>query len=62
VSALPGCRAWGDTAAEAVENLQSVATAFIESHKAHGDPLPGEVEVASAETGKPAISEVLIAV
>ena len=43
VPALPGCRAWGETAALALENLQSVTTAFIESHRAHGDPLPPEV-------------------
>lgn len=44
---LPGCRAWGDTAAEALENLQSVATAFIDSYHSEGDPLPAEVEAAS---------------
>jgi len=37
---LPGCRARGDTAAQSLENLQSVATAFIESYREHGDPLP----------------------
>ena len=26
---LPGCRAWGDTSAQALESLQSVASAFI---------------------------------
>ena len=62
VPALPGCRAWGETAAEAVENLQSVATAFIESHKEHGDPLPAGVETVSVEAGDNAISELLIAV
>ena len=36
---LPGCRAWGDTAAQAVENLQSVAVAFMESCRDHGDVL-----------------------
>lgn len=41
---LPGCRAWGNSPARALEYLQSVATAFIESHKSQGDPLPAEVE------------------
>ena len=41
---LPGCRAWGDTASEALENLQSVATAFIESYREQGDPLPEALE------------------
>jgi predicted RNase H-like HicB family nuclease len=49
VPILPGCRAWGDTPAEALENLQSVATAFIESYRSRGCPLPGEVEAASLE-------------
>lgn len=62
IPALPGCRAWGDTAAEALENLQGVATAFIESYKARGDRLPSEVETASVEPGPQALSEVLVAV
>ena len=33
VPILPGCRAWGDSAAEAVDHLQSVAAAFIESYR-----------------------------
>ena len=43
---LPGCRAWGDTATEAFENVQSVAAQFIESYRSAGDPLPAEVEAA----------------
>lgn len=42
IPALPGCRAWGDTAVQALEHLQSVATAFIESYKEMGDKLPLE--------------------
>ena len=61
--ALPGCRAWGDTAAQALENLQGVATAFIESYRARGDALPLEVEAVSQEvTGTESVSEVMIAV
>ena len=63
VPALPGCRAWGNTAAEALENLQSVATAFIESYRSREDPLPPEVEKASQEeVGRSILSEVLVAV
>lgn len=59
---LPGCRAWGDTAADALGNLQSVATAFIESYKARGDALPREIEKASVDAGGKGIpSEVLVA-
>ena len=45
IPALPGCRAWGDTTDQALENLQSVATAFIESYKEMGDKLPLEREM-----------------
>jgi len=48
VPTLPVCRAWGDTAAEALENLQSVAAGFIESYRSRGDTLPPEVGAALA--------------
>ena len=47
VPALPGCRAWGDTPAEAVEYLRSVAGAFIESYIEHNDELPAAVKAAA---------------
>ncbi len=59
IPALAGCRAWGDTSAEALENLQSVAAAFIESYRQWGDELPAEVESAIVETVN--TNEVLIA-
>lgn len=59
---LTGCRAWGDTAAEAIENLQGVVTAFIESYRDRGDPLPAVVQNASREEGREAVSELLVAV
>ena len=63
VPSLPGCRAWGETPAEVSEHLQSVAAAFIESHRARGDSLPPEVESAASESADArTISEVLIAV
>ena len=49
VPLLPGCRAWGDTASEAIENLQSVATAFIKSYRERYDKLPVDVEAASQD-------------
>lgn len=62
VPILPGCRAWGNTAADALGNLQSVATAFIESYKSKGDALPKEIEGTSVDVAGPAIpSEVLVA-
>ncbi len=63
IPALPGCRAWGDTAAEALENLQSVAAGFIGSYHSKGDPLPPEVEAASFEPkGSQVLGELLVAV
>jgi predicted RNase H-like HicB family nuclease len=63
IPAMPSCRAWGDTAAEALENLQSVATAFIESYMSRGDPLPTEVETAASETTEPQLfGEVSVAI
>ena len=49
VPALPGCRAWGETPTEVMENLQSVAAGFIDSYRSSGDPLPSEVEAMSTE-------------
>ena len=46
---LPGCRAWGDTPAEAVEYLRSVAAAFIESYVEHNDELPAAVKAAAGD-------------
>lgn len=43
VPALPGCRAWGDTLTEVMENLLSVVAGFIDSYRSSGDPLPLEV-------------------
>ncbi len=63
IPALPGCRAWGDTSAEALEILQSLAAAFIESDRDNGDPLPPQVElVASANDEPRMLSELLVAV
>ena len=63
VPALPGCRAWGDTAADALGNLQNLATAFIESYLSRGDPIPPQVEAAAMEAeGSDTLSEVLVAV
>ena len=43
---LPGCMAWGDTPAETVDILQSVAAAMIELSIEDGDELPSEVQAA----------------
>ncbi len=43
VPILPGCRAWGETADEALESLESVAAAFIEIYEEEGRPLPDAI-------------------
>ena len=43
IPVLPGCRAWGDTPSETLENLQSVAAATIEVYGERGYELPAEV-------------------
>ena len=43
VPVLPGCRAWGATAEQALFNLEGVAADFIASCEAHGDELPAAI-------------------
>ena len=44
VPALSGCRAWGHSPTEVIDNLQSVAAGFIDSYTSTGDALPPEIE------------------
>ena len=61
VPLLPGCRAWGDTPAEALENLRSVAGEFIQSFREHGEPFPEGVDETAFELAGPkAAAEVTI--
>lgn len=46
VPVLPGCRAWGETAEEALHNLDGVAADFIASYNEHGDELPESIAAA----------------
>ena len=41
---LPGCRAWGETPSQALEYIQGVAEAFIESYLELEQPIPLELE------------------
>lgn len=56
VSILPGCRAWGITPAEALDNLESVAGEFILSYQKHGHRLPKEVESSAYELVGPRVA------
>ncbi|MCD6485977.1 MAG: type II toxin-antitoxin system HicB family antitoxin [Syntrophobacterales bacterium] len=40
VSVLPGCISQGRTREEALQNIQEAIAAYLESLKAHGDPIP----------------------
>jgi len=40
VPALPGCISQGRSRAEAVENIREAIAAYLESLKAHNEPVP----------------------
>src|SRR3954449_7358038 len=45
VPALPGCTSQGETREEALSMIREAIEAYIESLVAHGDPIPGPVEI-----------------
>ena len=53
---LPGCRAWGETASEALTELPIVAREFILSYKDRGKPLPEGVARAQPDEGRIAVA------
>ena len=59
---LPGCRAWGETASQAIEYIQGVAEAFIESYIEDEQPIPPELEAAQLKNeGTMVKAEIVIA-
>ncbi len=40
--ALKGCHSQGDSLDEAVENIREAIAAYLQSVKAHGEPIPQE--------------------
>ena len=40
VPALPGCISQGNTREEALRNIQEAIAAYLESLRAHGEPIP----------------------
>ena len=40
VPSLPGCHSQGKTRAEAMANIREAMAVYVESLKAHGDPIP----------------------
>lgn len=45
VPALPGCQTQGGTREEALAMVREAIEAYLESLIAHGDPIPGPVEI-----------------
>lgn len=44
VPSLPGCVTQGDTRAEALTNVQEAIQLYVESLKAHDEPIPPPIE------------------
>ncbi len=44
VPSLPGCVSQGKTRDEAIRNAQEAVAAYLESLKAHGDPIPPSID------------------
>jgi antitoxin HicB len=45
VPALPGCVSQGETREEALTMIREAIEDYLESLAAHGDPLPGPIEI-----------------
>jgi len=43
VPALPGCVSQGRTRSEAVDNIKEAIAAYLESLRAHGEPVPPSI-------------------
>jgi len=44
VPALPGCISQGANRAEALDNIREAIALYLESLKAHGDPIPPPID------------------
>jgi predicted RNase H-like HicB family nuclease len=44
VPALPGCISQGATRDEALSNIREAITGYLDSLKAHGDPIPPPID------------------
>ncbi len=45
VPALPGCVSHGDSREEALAMIREAIEVYLESLEAHGDPIPGPIEI-----------------
>lgn len=50
VPSLPGCISQGTTRVEAVKNIQEAMEVYLESLKAHGEPIPPSIDEERAST------------
>jgi predicted RNase H-like HicB family nuclease len=60
IPAMPGCRAWGNSPSEALDNLRAVATEFIRSYQKYEHKLPREIESNSKDLYDKSLAEVNI--
>ena len=44
VPALPGCISQGNTRKQALRNIQEAITVYLESLKAHNEPIPPSID------------------
>ena len=51
VPGLPGCASQGDTREQALEMVREAIEAYLESLEAHGDPVPGPIEIERVTVG-----------
>jgi antitoxin HicB len=45
VPSLPGCVSQGETREEALAMIREAIEGYLESLQAHGDPIPGPIEI-----------------
>jgi predicted RNase H-like HicB family nuclease len=58
VPALPGCASRGETREQALTMVREAIEAYLESLEAHGDPIPGPIEIERVKVGaNPSSSE-----
>ncbi len=60
VPALKGCFTQGETFEEAIENAREAIEGFIETLKAHNQPIPKDEELVFTEVAVPMPSEYLL--
>ena len=56
IPALPGCRAWAETANETITELSTVAEQFILSYQDRGKPLPAGIARSRGGEGRISIA------